>query len=85
MAELYNRQLYVMGREAQSALGAADVLIVGARGVGGEIGALARALCSPRIPPGCLTRRRGVRPSEIALLDGCAVRDSCGRLASDPG
>ena len=46
--ELYNRQLYVMGREAQSALGAADVLVVGVRGVGAEIGTRAFEARSPR-------------------------------------
>lgn len=34
---LYSRQLYVMGHEAQQRMGTANVLIVGANGVGVEI------------------------------------------------
>lgn len=37
-AELYNRQLYVMGRDAQARMAASAVFISGMRGVGIEIG-----------------------------------------------
>ena len=38
--KLYSRQLFVMGHAAQSRMQASDVLIVGLRGAGCEIGAL---------------------------------------------
>ncbi len=37
---LYSRQLYVFGHEAQHRMAATDVLIVGLRGLGVEIGPL---------------------------------------------
>ena len=39
--ELYARQMYVYGREGTARLAAATALVVGARGVGAEVGACA--------------------------------------------
>ena len=36
--DLYSRQLYVMGHEAQKRLQSSNILIVGLRGLGVEIG-----------------------------------------------
>lgn len=37
---LYSRQLYVLGHEAMAKMSASDVLIIGLRGLGIEIGIL---------------------------------------------
>lgn len=41
---LYSRQLYVLGREAMQRMAASNVLIVGLKGLGAEIGTLSCAL-----------------------------------------
>jgi ubiquitin-activating enzyme E1 len=38
---LYSRQLYVLGHEAMKRMGASNVLVVGLKGLGVEIGMLA--------------------------------------------
>lgn len=42
--ELYSRQLYVMGHQAQRRMAASRVLLVGLRGLGVEIGACGSAM-----------------------------------------
>jgi hypothetical protein len=49
--ELYSRQLYAIGHKAQTRIQSSNVLLVGLRGIGVEIGARGRGAAPP--PPRC--------------------------------